>query len=105
MACPGTGLPGTASTLDRSTFRSEVTSPAGERRLLSPSPPDEGLVHLRADPSEPVSGRENPAVKAGLFACTGSLTIIEPILMIIEKYICLVFKCIAELSIRPRERN
>ena len=26
-------------------LRSEATSPAGERRLLPPSPPDEGLAH------------------------------------------------------------
>ena len=29
----------------------------------------------RADPSEPVSGRENPAVRPGSFACTGSFNL------------------------------
>ena len=79
-------------------LRSEATSPAGERRLLPPSPLPrgegfrEGVTVNRRSP--PILERENPAVKAGLFACTGNGTIIEPILMIFWGCIYLVFKWI-----------
>ena len=54
-----------------------------------------------ADPSAPVPVRENPAVKAGLFACTGNGTIIEPILTIFGKCICLVVRQIYDYLKEP----
>ena len=70
---------------ERSDFACRRTAASAAESLPRGEGFREGVTVNRRSPPIPV--RENPAVKAGLFACTGSLTIIEPIWMILERCI------------------
>ena len=75
VRAPKDNRPSHCTNLESKYLRSEATSPAGERRLLPPSPSPEGrdlgegVTVNRRSPS--ILERENPAVKAGLFRVYG----------------------------------
>ena len=76
-------------------IRSEATEPAGERRLLPPAPSPRERVWGWGNGEQTESPRpctKPPGHQSRAGFRTWSLTIIEPILTILEKCICLVFK-------------
>ena len=87
-------LPWHCANTESKVLRSEATSPDRRTAASAAESPPRGrgfrggvTVNRR---SPPIPERENPAVKAGLFACTGNGTIIEPILTIFWRCIYLV---------------